>query len=202
MRKSDFLLHLVSFLCIIGLSFPLVNAYELSATPDEFTLEIKSNKQVCNEVEITSSSGNVSFSTLWSAKKSRNLVDFTYSPEELNVTIKHRKTLNSKREDVEFCVKIQDNYAYYGVFLIEDASRGGGIGVWITINKDGRERSITPKESLKSKIKRSITGNAISEDSPEEPAIGDYLVMSAVGSGLLLIALILWAHHKRRISIV
>jgi hypothetical protein len=173
------------------------SAYKISASPEEIILNLTPNEEVCRDIEVESDSENLDISTWWSAKKSRTITTFTYEASEVGVTIFAPEHILGKRGVAHICAQVKDSYAHYGVVIIEDREKSAGLGVWLTINPNSPEKSIT-----KERTRPSITG-AVPQESTQEPQkdvdIARYLMIGTVLLTLALAVLILKIRKKARV---
>ncbi len=189
----------VSILGILILlqTISLASAYELSATPDHFTLRLEPNKKICKELRIEADSKNVRISTVWSPIKSRQPDDFTYTAQEQGLFVSLPGTIKNKGETLKVCVEVFDSYAYYGLILIEDEKVGSGLGVWLTINPANKLKPVPPQTQEESK-RAPLTGNVVREKQDSPSTSTTLLLILSTLSTLLLATLALLVYRKKR----
>lgn len=193
-QTSDLLRLLNKILLIILLIALFVKsayAYELSASPAEISVSPSIGEKVCKEISI-SGPEVVSIENYWSYKNSRELKDYVYTSREVEVEI---DIPAEALQELEVCFKVNDNYRYNGVIILQSKTRNIGIGIWVIINPSQEGKQEPEKESEISKI----TGSTISLKS-KQPKLENYLLVSELIFMLILsaIAIAIYRNHLNK----
>lgn len=200
----DSLQHHVKFILTFILLISSASAYEMRATPAEIFIETDIGEKVCTEIEIEADSQDLTINTFWSPKKSRSIMDFTYTPNEIGLIVSSPERFTSRRGDFEVCVRPEEEYAYYGVIAIEDLSKSAGIGVWITLNSHFPDRTDLepeePKPNTQSipRTRQKLTGSTIADTFDTSLQIQDYLIFSSLFLAIALTFLFVRFRRKKR----
>ena len=139
-------------------------------------------------------------SDYWSAKKSRELRNYSYESEEFGIVIEYNKIVNTDAE-VKVCVKGEKEGRFYGVLIFSSKEKNAGVGVWLEIDLGGRnlEKSKTlgifNEESIKiNSLKRFISN----ENENNIRFLGVIFGFeSLVLTGLLLVMLVIQYNKKK-----
>ncbi|MBS3071704.1 hypothetical protein J4408_01805 [Candidatus Pacearchaeota archaeon] len=200
-HRLNLSLLLLSILFFLIFSFVLVEAFELGAKPSKLVFSGESNERICENVEVFSDKSAVlEGSDYWSAKKSRELRNYSYESEEFGIVIEYNKIVNTDAE-VKVCVKGEKEGRFYGVLIFSSKEKNAGVGVWLEIDLGGRnlEKSKTlgifNEESIKiNSLKRFISN----ENENNIRFLGVIFGFeSLVLTGLLLVMLVIQYNKKK-----
>lgn len=190
LRQHNKSLLLIS--ALIALS--TVSAYEIGVEPTELYFSLKPNQEKCQEIEIMSDSGVISLETRWSAKRTRNIQEFTHTADDIGIETTIPVTTSKQAQKI--CLSIPDSYAYNGVLLVENKEKSAGIGIWITINEGNTLKQIKERQIEKERVQAPLTGNTINDAQQSTSTFPIILVLELIVC-LVLLAVILWLYRTR-----
>lgn len=188
----------VCYLLLLLITLEQTSAYTIEANPYHLDFEVDPSKRSCKEVAVSSDFGNLEVETWWSMRKSKQLEEYRYTAEQIEIEVTVPEKIIKQKDKVKICIKIDDNYAYNGVLLFISRERGASVGVWITINQDRPSKElIIEKTDKKSSNRISLTGNVISEETLEREYLPK-IILVELGAMLLLLAILIGIATRRK----
>lgn len=141
------LLGKISFLLFVFLIFlDFASSLEIGARPSGLDFELRENEVVCKQIDLFSSSfiNQVFVRDYWSETESRNLLDYDKHPSDFDIKIDYDGLIEiDAEEEFDFCVSAKESGEYFGVILFEIMDSNAAIGVWVNLDVNGREDTLT-----------------------------------------------------------
>jgi hypothetical protein len=120
---------------ILLILIPSINAYSLSASPEEITFNLKLDEELCKTIKINTE-GEILLTDKWaeSGVSERSLSLHYLNSEEAELEIIYPSYLNLKKEtSTKICVSSNVSQNRHGVILIKMKNQNIGVGVWVNI---------------------------------------------------------------------
>ncbi len=175
------------------LLIPYTSAYRISAEPTEIIINARPGEQACRDITLVSDAP-VETETRWSATKSRQLIEYQYTSDEMGIQTNIPENIPEGNQQVRVCITTPDTHAYHGVMIFHGKDKSAGIGIWATINPNGKVKQV-PQPSLS---QNTITGAAILDSPTSRSSTPYYLLIGEFLFMLILATVLAWMYRMQK----
>lgn len=173
-----------------------MSAFEIGITPSSFDLRGDPGERICSEFKIFLSEDiDTEIELRLSEKESREVSDYSLSPEEKNIDFSYFEIGEIEGgKEFEFCLAGEFSGEYNALILSKVEEKNVAVGSWVRIEVGGNRKFI---ENTLSIISPSGLSVGISES--QGSVLLNSLIVMQVILVLIVIALIyIWRKKKRR----